>query len=195
MNPRNTALFIAGLVTAAALVLIIHRGGLIAWSAALLGTALLVKLWLKPARLDLALSIGLVAVMVVAWVGTRTYVIATWESGEVVTLTIETRTGPREVRLWVLDTGPHPMVYYDAPPAMAEALLAGTPVQFSRNGEASTRIPEATRVDALDEAEAARVLDAMNAKYGDRNDAAVLFYAMLGSPYDRVPLVARLVEP
>lgn len=194
LKSRRIAFFIAGLSTVVALILVVDRGGLIAWGALVIGVALLVKVWLKPSKLDLGLTVGLVTIPVLAWFGTFYYVISRWESGEVVELAIDTSNGAHTVRLWVLDIGAYPTVYYDAEPEVAKSLLAGKPLKFTRAGEVSTRIPKTTKVDALPEDEANLVLEAMETKYGDRNGAAVLYYALLGTPRDRVPVVVNLIE-
>jgi hypothetical protein len=194
LKSRRIAVFIAGLTTVVALILLVDRGGLIAWGALFIGVALLAKIWLKPSKLDPVLSVGLATIPVLAWVGTLYYVISTWESGEVVELAIDTGNGAHTARLWVLDIGAYPLVYYDAEPEVAKSLLAGKPLQFTRAGKVSTRIPKATQVDALPEDEANLILEAMGTKYGDRNSAAEIYYSMLGRSRDRVAVVANLIE-
>ena len=191
---RRIAAFVAGITTAVALLLVIDRGGVLAWVTLSVGVALLAKIWFKPSAIDPGLSVGLAAVSALAWVGVFYYVISTWESGEVVELAIDTSEGVHTARVWVLDIGESPLVYYDAEPEVAESLLDGKPVQFTRAGTVSTRIPEATRVDALPEDEANRVFEAMVTKYGDRVDAADVYYLMLGRSRDRVAVVASLIQ-
>jgi len=191
---RVTAGLIAGLIAAAALILVIDRGGLIAWTSLILGASLLAKTQLKPSGLDPLLSIGLATVSVLAWIGTFYYVISTWESGEVVELVINADNGTHTARVWVLDIGKSPVVYYDAEPEVARSLLDGRPLQLTRADVISTRIPAATRVDELPEATANRIFEAMNTKYGDRVDAADVYYLMLGRSTDRIAVVADLVE-
>lgn len=182
------------LVMAAALVLAVDRGGLIAWGTLVVAAGLLVKIWRQHTSLDLMLSVGLAVVPVLLWVATLNYVISTWESGEVVELAIPIEDGTHTVRLWVLDIGPHPLVYYDAEPKVAISLLAGKPLQFTRAGEVSTRIPKARRVETLTEDETNLILEAMATKYGDRNSAADLYYIMLGRAQDRISLIAEFIE-
>ncbi len=191
---RRIAVFVAGLITVVALLLSVDRGGLIAWVALLVGVALLAKTWLKPTRHDLGLGVGLAIVFALAWVGTRYYVISTWESGEVVELAIDTNKGTHIARLWVLDIETHPLVYYDAEPDVAKSLLTGKPLQFTRAGEVSTRLPRATRVDTLPEDEANLIFAAMATKYGDRMSAADVYYLMLGRSRDRVAVIVSLIE-
>ena len=191
---QRVAVLVAGLTTAAALVLLVDRSGLIAWSTCLAGIALLAKIWFRPHKLDLGLSVALATVPVLAWVGTVYYVISTWESGEVVELTIDTSDGAHTARVWVLDIEPYPTVYYDAEPEVAKSLLSGRALQFTRAGEAGTRIPKATRANDLPEVEANRILEAMQAKYADRVGAADIWYLMLGRSRDRVAVVAYLTE-
>ncbi len=194
LNTRRISFVLATLAIAVALGLLIERGGLIAWTAFFVGLALLAKFLLKPSQLDLGLSVGFVVVFSLAWAGTWYHVISTWESGEVVELIIDTSEGERVARVWVMDIGSTPTVYYDAEPEMAMSLLAGKPLQYSRAGKVSTRVPDAIRVDDLPEQESDQILQAMQKKYGDRNGAAVLYYALLGTPRDRIPLVVRLIE-
>lgn len=194
---QKIAAGIAGLMSLAALVLLVERGGLIAWLALFVGLGLLVKTWLMPSRRDLGLSIGGAALLVLAWIGTYYYVIATYESGEVVELAVDTNEGLHLARLWVMDIGDeptvYPTVYYDAPPEVAASLLAGNPLRFTRAGEVSTRIPKATRVDAMPEDEGMLILEAMQAKYGERYRATATYYVLLGVYRERVPLVASLI--
>lgn len=184
---------IAVLATLAGLYLVFSHNGLIAWFALLGGVLLLGKIWRRPTERDLALSLGLILVPVLLWAGTYYYVISSWESGEVVELEIQTSNGSLTARLWVMDIGPHPVVYYDALPEVAQSLLAGHPLRFNRAGQISIRVPQATPVEALGEEQANRIMSAMQNKYGALNDAAVLYYLMLGRAADRVALVATLV--
>jgi len=194
LKSSKAAFFIAALTTSVALVLLLDRGGLIAWGAFFSGVVLLAKIGLKPSRVDLGFSVGLATISVLAWIGTLYYVISTWESGEVVELNIDTSEGEHTARLWVLDNGGDPIVYYDAEPEVAKFLLAGKPLQFTRAGEVSTRVPRATQAEALPEGEANRILEAMETKYGDRNEAAGIYYSLLGRSRDRVALVVSLIE-
>ena len=194
LNSKNIATLVTGLATLAALFLVVDRGGLIAWSVLVLGAALLAKIWFKPSKADMGLGIGLASIGVLAWFGTLYYVISTYESGEVVELSIKTNNGAHTARLWVLDIGADPVVYYDADPEVAASLLAGTPLQFTRSGKVSTRIPKATPVATLPEDEANRILSVMESKYRGRTTAADVYYLMLGNPRDRVALIASLTE-
>jgi len=193
-NSRRVAFLIAGLTVAITLVLLIDRGGLVAWTASLLGIALLLKIWLRPSNLDPALSAGLALTTALVWAGTAFYVLATWESAEVVEIAVDTDSGAHTGRVWVLDIGAHPLVYYDAEPEVAQALLAGKPLQLTRAGLVSRRTPRTTRADALPEDEANLVFEAMLSKYGDRVAAADIYYLMLGRSRDRVAVVAYLVD-
>ena len=177
----------------AALLVLVERGGLIAWITLLLGVALLLKIWRAPSRLDLSAGVALLVVPVLVWIGAWYYVISTWESGEVVELAIPVDKGTHTARLWVMDMDPHPTVYYDAQPEVAQALLAGTPVKVTRAGTTTTGIPRAIRADALAGAEAERVLQAMMRKYGVRMSAANVYYLLLGRSRDRIAVVASLI--
>ena len=191
-NSRKLPALIAPAVTASAGLLVIDRGGMIAWGTLLVGAVLFTKIWLKPSAADLKLCLSLVAVSVLAWIGTLGYVISTWESAEVVELTIETRSGPHTARVWVLDMDDQPVIYYDATAAAAESLLAGAPLQLVRRGAVSRRVPKARKAADLPVAEAEQIIAAMSMKYGRRVDAADIWYLMLGRSQDRVAVVARL---
>jgi hypothetical protein len=110
-SARKGAAFIAFAITAIAMVLVADRGGLIAWSAVLLGVVMLLKIWLKPSSYDLALSFGVAALPVLAATGTFSYIITTWETGKVVELAIETANGTHTARVWVLDIEAQPVIY------------------------------------------------------------------------------------
>lgn len=193
-NTQKIALAVAGLVLVAGLYLVFERSGLIAWAALLLGAGMMAKAGFKPAKGDVGLSLGLAIVLIVAWIGTFYYVISTYESGEVVELELDTIKGQHIARVWVFEVGSDLVVYYDAPPDAAEALLAGTPFQFTRDGETSSRLPHAKEVDGLPEEEANEILTAMTTKYGDRMTAADISYLVLGRDRDRVAVIVKINE-
>ncbi len=198
LNSRNSRVWaglIAIAVTVVALVLVIDRSGLIPWLTLIVGAALVVKICFKPSEKDLRLSLSVAIVPVVVWAATYYYVILSWETAEVVELVIPTQDGPHTARVWVMDIEGEPHVYYDAPAGAAQALLAGSPVQFVRGDATSTRVPEARDADTLSEAEANTVFAAMTDKYGDLVSVADVFYVMLGRSSDRIAVVAKLVEP
>ncbi|MEQ8689930.1 MAG: hypothetical protein RIC89_03715 [Pseudomonadales bacterium] len=195
MNTKVITALLAGLTVAVGVYLVIDRNGIIAWLTLLAGGALLTKALIKPGPRDLLLTLGTAVVLVAAWVGTFYYVISTWETGEVVELDIQTNDGTHTARVWVLDLEADPTIYYDAPSQAANALLAGKPLQFTRAGETTTRIPEARVADELPEEEANRVFEAMLEKYGDRNQVTDIYYLTLGRSADQVGVVATLRAP
>ena len=184
---------IACLITAAYLT--IERGGVIAWLMAIGSIGLLWKVWRRPGPRDFTWGVALVLIPGLLWFGTYKYVISTWESGEVVELAINTDQGVHHARLWVMNINDTPVVYYDAPPQVAAALLAGDAVEFTRAGQTSKRIPLATPVDELADTEANQILNAMQDKYASQNHAATLWYALLGRPADRQAMVVHLHQP
>lgn len=194
LKPQTIPRFIAGLMTLVALALVVDRGGVIAWGTFVLAGALLAKIWLKPSKSDTKWSVGVAIIPTLAWIGTFYYVITTYESGEVVELAIDLGADTHTARAWVLEIGTDPVVYYEADPEVAESLLAGKPLQFTRAGKKDVRIPNAKLVDSLPEGEANRVLEVMRDKYGNRMTAADIYYVMLGSPRDRVALLVTLLE-
>lgn len=195
MSRRPTlAIGIAVVTAIGATLVVVERGGAIAWTTLVVAGLLLAKFWRRPAQRDLLLALALSVVAVGGWLGTRQYVINTWESGEVVELAIDLGDRVHKARLWVLDVESDPIVYYDAAPEVAQALLAGEPLGFTRAGAVSRRIPNATRVSDVPESTAAELLNAMNEKYGERNSAATLYYVLLGRPRDRIDVIVRLVE-
>jgi len=190
--------WLVGLFVGLTIIGIALRPGLIVYVAAMLGVLLLLKIWRRPARflkIDIALAVGLITVTVVAWIGTWFYVLSVWESGEVVELAIDTTEGIHTARLWVMDIGANPVVFYDAEPAIAQALLSGQPLGFTRAGEQSSRIPRAAVAETLPEARRKEVLGAMAEQYGERNSAATVYYLLLGRLRYRVSLVIELLEP
>ncbi len=194
IKTTTIALAMIACVLLAAGFLIAVRGGLIAWVSGFAGMLLLAKLRWRPSRRDAAYAVALFGLSTLAWVGTFYYVISTYESGEVVELTIDERGVKQTVRLWVMDLPGAPVVYIDAEPELAESLLAGKPVRFTRAGITSMRVPEATLIDEMSGIEADAVLQAMADKYGSRMAAVDLYYGLLGRPRNRLALVVRLIE-
>ncbi len=189
---QKLALLIAGITIVIATVALLDRDGVLPWATLLIGSGLIGKIWLKPSAKDVAVSLGFMLIAGCLWAGTVYYVISTYESGEVVELAINTDKGAHTARVWVLDMEADEVVYYEADPHVADALLAGGPLQYTRGDATSTRIPDAKRVDAIPPAEANRILGIMAEKYQERMTAADIYYVMLGSPRDRVALVVTL---
>ena len=98
------------------------------------------------------------------------------------------------IRVWVIDTSDGPAMYHDAPPEVAERLLAGVPVSMTRNGRVTRACAAAAPIDALPEEQVAGLLRVMEEKYAGRNTATAVFYAVLGVRRDSVGLLLRL-EP
>ena len=102
---------------------VLERGGFIAWGALVGGGILAVKILRYPSARDLLWSLALVFVPVLAWVGTYYYVIGTWESGEVVSLEFDTERGQHVARLWGFGVqiesadadGNHPVLLHQVP--------------------------------------------------------------------------------
>lgn len=195
MNARQyVTLSLTALLTLVACYLVATRGGLIAWALLISAVLLLLKAWRRPAAADLIWSLTIAGTGALLWAVTFYYVITTWESGEVVELVISTSDGPHTARVWTMEIEGATFVYYDAPRAAADALLAGTPVQFTENGKVSTRIPDSTEADLLSAAQANQIMAAMTSKYGDRVAAADVFYLLLGRSTDRVAVLTKLIE-
>lgn len=194
LKNNRGALAAALLMALVGLYFVVERGGAVAWGALLVGVGCGLKSWFKPGARDLLLVGGWALVSVLTSFAAYAYVIGTWESGEVIEMTVDSPSGPHTARVWVMDIASMPTVYYEAPPQVAKALLTGAPVKFVRAGQSSMRTPRATRADELAEEDANRVLGAMDTKYGELNSAAVVYYLLLGSPRDRVSLVVNL-EP
>lgn len=172
--------------------LIFERNGILAWLGVLLGAALLAKLFLKPSKGDLILTFAVTSLWTIAWAGIFYYVISTWETGDVVEVTIATADGDHTARTWILEGPDTLMLYYDAPDDAANALLNGAPLIVTRAGEA---IPfndyTVQRQDEMTEAEINRVFELMATKYGDRVAAADIFYGFLGRARNRVGIVVQ----
>ena len=113
---RAVAIGLAVCLLGAGGLLVFERGGLLAWLGVVLGAALLVKSLQRPASRDALLAAAVLATWVLSWGATGLYVVSTWESGEVVELAL---ADGHVARVWVLDTGDGPVMYYDAPPLRA----------------------------------------------------------------------------
>ena len=194
VNRQPFNLLLTSLCFFIALYFAIDRGGVIAWVTLVASVGLLFKLWRKPGTRDFIWNIALAAVPVLLAYGAFKYVIHTWESGEVVELAIETSEGMHHARVWVMDIDGSEVVYYDAPPLAAAALLSGKTVSYNRASQTAKRNPLAQTIDKLDDAEAARILAAMEEKYSAQNHAAAIWYGLLGRPKDRVALIVRLLS-
>lgn len=183
------------LLMAAAAVLIYQRGGGLAWLGLLLGAGLLAKIRIRPSSVDLFLVLAIAITWTFAWAGVFYYVISTWETGEVVELTIETPEGEHSARTWILEEPGALILYYDAPGEVAGALVSGADVSILRGDEPlSFSRYSALQVDDMPEEEVSRLFGLMSRKYGERNAATDVFYGFLGRSRDRVGIVIKIHE-
>ncbi len=182
------------LLSLTGLLLVIERGGVLAWAALACGLLMFTLSLVPSARVRPTIALTVAMLWVLAWAGTRYYVISTWESGEVVELTIATDLGAHTARTWVLDLDGAAVIYYDAEPEVVRALQSGRPLEFGRQGVVREQIPRTTLVDRMPAGEIARIFELMTAKYGDRNRATGVYYTMLGRSRDRVAVVISLTN-
>ena len=189
LNRRLHAGLGAATLLAASVLLIGLRGGLLSVAGLVIAVLLLAKVVWRPAPSDLGLVAAAVLALGLVWAAVWYYVKGTWESGEVVSLRIETPAGQAAARLWVVDQAGEARMYYDAPADIAAALLAGTPVEVTRSSATVKGCASAVRVDSLPEAAQAEFLALMNHKYGDASAGAEVFYLVLGGYRSRIPLL------
>lgn len=183
------ALAVAGCMGVASVSLIVDRGGLLAWVGLALSVAVLAKALRWPSPADALTALAIASLWAGAWAATWYYVVTTWESGEVVEIEVD---GGHRARVWVLDLNDGPVMYYDAPPAIAQRLLDGAPMTVTRGQRTQSGCARAARVEDLPEARLQDALDAMSRKYRDSNRATGIFYAVLGGKRDRVDVLMSL---
>lgn len=194
-KPLNSriAIGIASMLLIAGIILIYERNGVLAWLSLILGAGIILKAWYRPSNLDLPLAIATPLVIAAAWGNIFYYVISTWETGDVVELNIQTSEGSHIARTWILEEPEALVLYYDAPGLIANALTNGASLQVTRNGnELNFDSYTATREDEMTSGEIDHVFNLMSEKYGDRVDAADIFYGFLGRASDKVGVVIRL---
>ncbi len=179
----SAALVMAGLF------LVAERGGVLAWAGFIVGALMLATSLLRPAATGMKSVLAVAMIWGLAWAGTTWYVISTWESGEVVELVIPLTDGSHTARLWVLDLDDSAIIYYDAEPQIASALLSGIPVRFKRRGKEQTLMPETSLADDVPAARMDQLFGLMTEKYEWRNTATDIFYTLLGRSRDRVAVI------
>lgn len=189
---RAIAIAVAVFIAGAGMLLVVERGGALAWAGLMLGLALLAKAWVRPSPMDVRVAFGVATIFALTWFGTLYYVVSTWESGEVVQLMIDTPDGPHTARVWIFDSEGSSFVIYDAEPEVAEILMAGKPVRLLRAGQQSVRQVEAMPIERVPPETMNRIDGQMHEKYGHRNVATDVYYRMLGRSRDRIVLVVRL---
>ena len=190
MNRGGSATIgVASCIFVAAAILVVYRGGLLAWIGVVLGILLLLKTLFRPSPRDAVLSVAILAIWTLSWGAAWNYVVSTWESGEVVQLEL---TGGHTARLWVVDMSDGPFMYYDAPPDVARQLLAGAPISVTRNGQVRRGCATSIRVRELPKDRYQEMYDQMEAKYEGRNTATAVFYSVLGGRRDRIGLLIEL---
>ena len=186
---RSISVGAACCLSVVAAFLVIDRGGVLSWVGTVLGAVLFLKILLRPSPRDAMLCVAVLATWAVSWFVTWKYVVSTWESGEVVHVEVD---GGHTARLWVLDLSDGPAMYYDAPPGAASQLLAGAPLSMTRHEQISRGCASASLVEELPEHFIQDVFNRMLEKYGSRNTATDVFYALLGVKRNRVGLLIQL---
>lgn len=174
--------------------LVYLRGGILAWSGLVAALLLLAKHFARPARTDVFVALGFTVLWAASWAAAWGYVRSTWESGEVVEIGVRVSAEIHTARVWILDVDGEPLMYYDAPPQVAHALLASAPMTIERGDENMAGCADATAVGDLSGEELAGVLGVMEAKYQERNRATDVFYSVIGVERDRIGLVLRIKE-
>jgi len=174
--------------------LVVQRGGLLAWSGVIAALLLLIKQRARPSRTDMFVVLGFTLLWTASWAAAWSYVRSTWESGEVVELSVPVSDEIQTARVWILDADGGPVMYYDAPPRIGEALLAGAPITLARGNERIEACADATPAADLPRDEMSALLGVMWAKYQERNRATDVFYVLLGVERDRIGLVVRIKE-
>jgi hypothetical protein len=190
---RTIAITVSVLMTLAGLVLFIDRGGVLSLVGLIAGSTLLIKTFFRSSKLDIWLCVGVAVIWGLVWLGTFYYVISTWESGEVVELAVDAPDGTHTARVWVLDTDKALVLYYDAEPNIAEAMLSGRPIKVTREGQVVnfTHINVRSTEDISQE-ELDSIFQMWADKYGARNEATDVFYQMLGRSRDRIAVVIKI---
>jgi len=191
---RLVASSVAVLLLVTSSFIILQRGGILAWSGAVVALLVIVKAWLWPSSRDAQLTVAVLAVWGLAWVAIWQYVKSVWESGEVVEIRVDSPSGSHVARVWVLDLDGEPAMYYDAPPNIAQQLLEGAAVTMTRNGTEVDGCANTSRVSDLSQDVVAAFSVRMEEKYQARNNATGIFYTFLGGRRDRIPILLRLTE-
>ena len=186
--PRSIAIWVALGMFAAAVFLVVDRGGILAWVGVVAGALLFLKVLRWPSPRDAVTSVSVLGIWVMLWAGTWWYVRAAWESGEVLQMRIADK---QTVRVWVLDMSDGPVVYYDAPPEAADLLLGGAPLSWTRAGHTKQGCAAVERASDLSEEQALAVVELMEEKYKGANMATNVFYLALGGKRDREGLLIR----
>ncbi len=186
--PKSIAICVALGMFAAAVFLVVDRGGILAWIGVVAGALLFLKVLRWPSPRDAVTSVAVLGIWVMLWAGTWWYVRSAWESGEVLQMRIADK---HTVRVWVLDMSDGPVVYYDAPPEAAELLLRGAPLSWTRARSNTQGCAAAERVSDLSEEQALAVVKLMEEKYKGANMATNVFYLALGGKRDREGLLIR----
>ena len=67
--------------------------------------------------------------------------------------------GGHTARVWVIDVREGPVMYYEAPPDVAEQLLEGAPLSMTRGDRVSSACAAASRVEEIPEEELQNLID------------------------------------
>jgi len=173
--------------------LIYHRGGGLAWLGLLLGAGLLVKAWRRPSARGPLIGLSIVTIWVLAWPAVFYYVISTWETGEVVELSIRTINGEHTARTWIMESPDSYILYYDAPKKVARALIANTELKISRDGVIADFVEYSARpVGTLSLQKREQVTDLMSSKYGNRNTSTDIYYGFLGQSKSKTGVLIEI---
>lgn len=132
---------LVGLMTLVALVLVVMRGGILPWSTLVIGIGLLARIILKSHNTSFRTAIAFIVIPLLAWLGTYYYVISTWESGEVVEISVDTNKGT-PLRLSrsaeVTNRIPNATRVADLPKEEFDRLLGAMNTKYASQSSAST---------------------------------------------------------
>jgi len=195
MSQKSIAMVIAGLIAVLGILLVVERGGGFGWSGGVIGIALLVKVYARPSRFDLKISISIAAILSVICAGTLYLVRSTWESGEVVELRVDLPTGVHIARVWVLNIDESIVVYYDAEPDIVATLISDPQISVIREGELIGFSNVQVRpTEIVPVAEVNQIFQMWEEKYGRRTQASVVYSLMFGRSRDKEAMILTLTQ-
>ncbi len=174
------------------------RGGLLAVLGLVVGVAMIAKAFVRPGDPDVKWIVCSIAAWCVLWGITLGSVYLGWESAEVVVLRpVDPETGDAyELRVWVVDdelTG-GPVVFYDGPRDRLSAIGRLATLEWVRGDITHRSRPTLHWIDDASPEFVERIFGLYEAKYGDLDWAANVFYVFAGRASGRTIGILELGE-
>lgn len=173
---KSVATSLLALLLLGSLFLVYQREGLLPWGSTLLsGVGLMLMMRLRG-RWSLYCSLIIAIVIGTSWTASVYYVYSSWESGEVIDITVNEDV---TFRTLVVEKAGDEVVIYDCPPEQRAIVESSKVASIRRGAERYQAEMRAVPVDFSSD-ELVEVYGLYQQKYANQGDATDAYYLLIG---------------